>query len=146
MKNPQKKYRVDFLKQLLDDKLSYLIHTLEQQQKENFNIEHDALNRLNILKTLNTEIEEIHCQQSQQTEQLKKQLTQKTQEHNHEIEQDQEKLQLEDKLKELQKNLFLMRQEVENQSIQNEKLKMSKEERLSRDLNSRVFADHKQNE
>lgn len=62
------------------------------------------------------------------------------------IENDQDKLNAEVKLKELEKQLQSLRIEVESANQQNEKLRIQKDERLLRDLNSRVLADHKPNE
>ena len=61
-KEPQRRYKVDFLQKLLDDKLTYLIQTILEKQKENFEIEDDVLQRLNLLKSLNTEIEQVYKQ------------------------------------------------------------------------------------
>lgn len=63
------------------------------------------------------------------------------------IEEDQEKLAMEEKLKQLEKSLNSLRLEVEASSQQNEKVKIQKEERPSKELNSRmVLAERKQNE
>lgn len=46
----------------------------------------------------------------------------------------------------MEKALVVLRNEAENVSTQNEKLRIQKEERLARDLNGRLFADRKPNE
>eukprot|EP00347_Sterkiella_histriomuscorum_P003031 403365858 len=145
-KDQSKKYRVDFLQKLLDDKLNYLVQTINDKQKENSDIEDEVLTRLQLLKSLNSQIESVYTNQSQSYGELQKQLALVEQNHSDIIENDEEKLKQEARLKELEKQLQVMRVEVETVGSQNEKLKLSKEERLSRDLNSRVFADHKPND
>ena len=53
---------------------------------------------------------------------------------------------MEEKLKQMEKQLLALRVEVEASAQQNEKVRILKEERPSNDLNSRVFAERKQNE
>ena len=144
--DPVKRYRVDFLQRLLDDKLTYLVKTLEEQQKENFEIEDEVLERLGLLKSLNTEVEHIYKQQSANVVEVQKVLTNSRNNHKKLIDDDQEKIHLEAKMKELEKTLVVLRNEVEQAAFQNEKLKITKDERLSRDLNGRAFVDKKQNE
>lgn len=54
---------------------------------------------------------------------------------------------MESSLKDLEKTLAQLRIEVETAASQNEKVRMTKgEERLAREINSRMFADRKGNE
>ena len=46
----------------------------------------------------------------------------------------------------MEKALAQLRSEVEGSAVQNEKLKIDKDDRLQRDLNSKVFVDKKGNE
>jgi uncharacterized protein YoxC len=62
------------------------------------------------------------------------------------IENDEENSNDELRLKELEKTLVALRTEVENVAVQNEKLRIQKDERLARDLNGRFFADRKPND
>ena len=53
---------------------------------------------------------------------------------------------MEKQLIDLEKMLVALRLEVEQSAIQNEKLRITKDERLATDLNQRVFVDKKPNE
>ena len=62
------------------------------------------------------------------------------------IENDEDQSNDELRLKELEKTLVALRTEVETVAVQNEKLRIQKDERLARDLNGRLFADRKPND
>lgn len=62
------------------------------------------------------------------------------------IENDEDQSTDELRLKELEKTLVALRTEVETVAVQNEKLRIQKDERLARDLNGRLFADRKPND
>lgn len=59
-KDPSKKYSVDYLQKLLNDKMSYLAQTINAKIKENSTIEDEVLNRLQLLKSLNAQIEQVY--------------------------------------------------------------------------------------
>jgi hypothetical protein len=62
------------------------------------------------------------------------------------IENDEDQSNDELRLKELEKTLVALRTEVETVAVQNEKLRIQKDESLARDLNGRLFADRKPND
>jgi hypothetical protein len=62
------------------------------------------------------------------------------------IENDDEKGRLEVQLSELEKALKVIRIETDQIAFQNEKLRLSKDERTASDLNLRVFVERKQND
>ena len=104
------------------------------------------MKRLGLLKTLNQEIEQVYKDQQEHAAQMQQRVAQVEEEHNNVIENDEEKIQYEIKLKELEKTFVALRTEVENVASQNEKLRIQKDERLARDLNSRAFAERKNND
>ena len=104
------------------------------------------LQRLQLLKTLNTEVELVYKKQSANLAELQNNLKESEDHHSIIIDGDEEKHKLELKLKELEKTFVSLRAEVETTATHNEKLRISKDERLNQDLNSRVFADHKPND
>lgn len=126
--------------------MSFLAQTINEKIKENASIEDEVLNRLQLLRTLNLQVEEVYKAQNNHLGELEAKLKDKENQHQDIIENDQEKIQAEAKLKELEKHLQVLRVEVETANQQNEKLRIQKDERLTRDLNSRFQADHKPNE
>ena len=80
------------------------------------------MKRLGLLKTLNQEIEQVYKDQQEHAAQMQQRVAQVEEEHNNVIENDEEKIQYEIKLKELEKTFVALRTEVENVASQNEKL------------------------
>lgn len=144
MREPSRRYRVEFLQQLLDEKLQRLIASVQDKQKENVHIEDDVLQRLTLLKQQNKDVEQVFTRQKQSLAEAKSALQQIEEEHL--VKGDDERLPQEQRLKELEKTLAQLRTEVEQAAVLNEKSRIAKEERSAHETNARTYADRKPNE
>jgi len=91
------------------------------------------------LKALNAEIQEIYANQQQQAEELGAKFQSIKEEHQGIIERDKDKIEMEEKLKALEKAFAGLKVEVEASAQQNEKTRLNKDERLAKDVNGKVL-------
>lgn len=59
MGDPQRRFKVNFIETLLDDRLQVLANRLSEQQKENFTQEEETLGSLNVIQQVNNNVERI---------------------------------------------------------------------------------------
>ena len=88
-----------------------------------------------MLKNLNTQIDTIYKEQVNNLSTLTQDITSSRAEHKKIIDNDENEIVLEKYLADLEKNLVLLRVEVEQSAVQNEKFRITKDERLATDLN-----------
>jgi len=134
----RQKYKVDYIKRTLDEKIDELVQNLRAKQKENTEIEDDVILRLNSLKGLNAQIESIYKSSTSDAAQLQVVLKEAREHHEENINRDEEKQALERQLKEMEKVLNQLRGEAEQQAATHEKLRVEKEDRLRMDLRVKV--------
>lgn len=60
--DPNKRFKMDFLQSLLDDKVRSLVQQLQALQKDNFDTEEAAIKRLMLLRQVNAQVEMLYKQ------------------------------------------------------------------------------------
>ncbi|TNV84425.1 hypothetical protein FGO68_gene11806 [Halteria grandinella] len=122
MGDPQRRFKVDFLQTLLDDKLATLVTSLKAQQKDNFTQESDTLSSLNVLQGVNADVQRVLEGQRDGLERLREAMEGKEQEHRDVIEGDQEAHGARERLEELEQALAQLKADVEDAAIENQNI------------------------